>query len=316
MSDINTPTRDSDGRFLRAESQMRSWVTADGAPGPSGIGGFKAEPDRYHLYVALNCPWAHRSLIFRKIKGLEKLISLSVVMPQRTDQGWAFGEYPGCIPDTVNGYSHLRDLYFATDPDYADRFTVPVLWDKQQSVVVNNESSEIIRMFNSAFDEHTDEETDYYPDRLRSEIDEINDFVYERVNNGVYRAGFATTQQAYEEGYAMVFDALDTLEERLSSQRFLVGDQITEADWRIFPTLIRFEFSYHGAFRCNKRRLVDYENLWGYTLDLYQTPGVASTVNVDHIKAGYWRQGDRNPSGIIPKGPWVDLDAPHGRANA
>lgn len=315
MNDINTPTRDREGRFLRAQSQLRSWVTVDGLPGPSGIGGFKAEPDRYHLYVALNCPWAHRTLVLRKVKGLEDMISLSIVMPLRTNEGWAFGDYPGSTADTVNGFSHLRDLYFATTSDYSGRFTVPVLWDKEHSVVVNNESSEIIRMFNSAFVEYTDDDVDYYPERLRLEIDEINNFVYERINNGVYRAGFATSQSAYEEGYAMVFEALDTLEGRLTSQRYLVGDQLTEADWRLFPTLIRFEFTYHGVFRCNKRRLVDYKNLWDYTLDLYQTPGVASTVNVEHIKAGYWRRGDRNPSGIIPKGPFVDLDAPHGRAN-
>ena len=238
---------------------------------------------------------------------------MSIVMPQRTDAGWTFGDYPGAIADTVNGFKYLREAYFATDPDYDGRFTVPVLWDKERKVVVNNESAEIIRMFNSAFDAVTEDRNDYYPQHLRPAIDEVNDFVYQNVNNGVYRAGFAKSQQAYEEGYNMVFSAFDSLEQRLSAQRYVAGEQITEADWRLFPTLVRFELAYNGVFKCNKHRLIDYPNLWGYTCELYQVDGVAGTVNPDHIKAGYWRQGDRNPVGTIPKGPLVDFNAAHGR---
>ena len=309
----NSPTTDTSGRFVRADSQIRNWVTADGAAGPSGTNGYEAAPGRYHLYVALNCPWAHRTVIFRALKNLQDIISMSIVMPQRTDAGWTFGDYPGSTPDTINGFKYLREAYFATVPDYDGRFTVPVLWDKERNVVVNNESSEIIRMFNEAFNAYTDDPTDYYPQHLRATIDKMNDYVYANVNNGVYRAGFARSQEAYEEGYDMLFEAFDTLEQRLDRQRYLAGEQITEADWRLFPTLVRFELAYHGVFKCNKQRLIDYRNLWGYTCELYQVDGVADTVNADHIKAGYWRQGERNPIGTIPKGPEIDFMATHDR---
>lgn len=303
------------GTFARTKSTFRSWVTADGAPGPSGSGGFKAERGRYHLYVALSCPWAHRTLIFRALKQLEDVISLSVVSPQMKSGSWDFAEFPGVIGDSVNHKQTMPEVYLAADPRFTGRVTVPVLWDKERATIVNNESSEIIRMFNAAFDAFTDVKTDYYPTALRPEIDEINAFVYANVNNGVYRAGFAVSQAAYEAAFRDVFGALDTLEERLSRQRYLVGQQLTEADLRLFVTLVRFDAAYYGQFKCNLRRLIDYPNLSSYLRDLYQVPGVAATVDLQHIKQGYYRRRpDRNPAGLVPLGPALDFSAPHDRA--
>ena len=302
------------GTFARTQSTFRNWVTADGAPGPSGAGGFAAAPGRYHLYVALSCPWAHRTLIFRALKRLEPVISLSIVSPQMNSGSWDFAEFPGVIPDSVNGKATLPEVYLAADPRFTGRVTVPVLWDKQRGTIVNNESSEIIRMLNAAFDAFTEVKTDYYPAALRAEIDEINAFVYANVNNGVYRAGFARTQDAYAAAFRDVFGALDTLEQRLSRQRYLLGRQITEADWRLFVTLVRFDAAYYGQFKCNLRRLIDYPNLSNYLRDLYAVPGVAATVDLTHIKHGYYRKRpDRNPVGLVPLGPALDFTAPHDR---
>ena len=296
------------GEFVRQESAFRNWVTADGSSG------FEAEPDRYHLYVCLACPWAHRSLIFRVLKKLENVISVSAVDPIRDERGWRFTDNPGCTPDHVKGFTFLSDAYLQTDPSFKARVTVPVLWDKKKGVIVNNESSEIIRMLNSEFDNFGDASVDFYPEALRKEIDLMNGRIYHNVNNGVYRTGFAMTQEAYEEAFNDLFDTLDVLEERLSGQRFLLGSQITEADWRLFPTLIRFDAVYVGHFKCNKRRIVDYPNLWGYTQDLYQLPGVAETVNMDHIKRHYYMtHGSLSPSRVVPLGPEIDFTLPHGR---
>jgi putative glutathione S-transferase len=301
------------GHFVRAPTRFRSWITPDGSPGPSGEGGFAAEPGRYHLYVSLACPWAHRTVIFRELKGLEHLISLSVVEPLMGEEGWVFGSGEGAIPDFVNGKRRLADVYLLADPRYTGRVTVPVLWDRQGSTIVNNESAEIIRMFNSAFDAFTIR-TDYYPQDLREEIDHINDFVYENINNGVYRAGFARSQEAYEEAFSLLFAALDRIEERLSGQRYLAGRQLTEADWRLFTTLVRFDAVYYSHFKCNLRRIVDYANLSGYLRDLYQVPGVAETVSIDHIKRHYYGSHRHiNPTGIVPHGPALDFSAPHDR---
>jgi putative glutathione S-transferase len=302
------------GRFVRAPTRFRSWITPDGSPGPSGEGGFAAEPGRYHLYVSLACPWAHRTVIFRELKGLEHLISLSVVEPLMGEEGWVFGSGEGAIPDFVNGKRRLADVYLLADPRYTGRVTVPVLWDRQGSTIVNNESAEIIRMFNSAFDAFTQIRTDYYPQDLREEIDHINDFVYENINNGVYRAGFARSQEAYEEAFSLLFAALDRIEERLSGQRYLAGRQLTEADWRLFTTLVRFDAVYYSHFKCNLRRIVDYANLSGYLRDLYQVSGVAETVSIDHIKRHYYGSHRHiNPTGIVPLGPALDFSAPHDR---
>lgn len=306
-------TTDSQGAFVRAESEFRSWITPDGRPGPTGVGGFKAEPGRYHLIVALNCPWAHRTLIYRRLKRLDDIVSLGIVHPQRTAQGWAFQSFPGSATDEVLGAELIREYYHRAEPDYNGRYTVPVLWDKQQQTIVSNESADIIRMFNSAFAELTEPGVDYYPKALRSEIETINAFIYEKLNNGVYRAGFAQSQSAYETAYQDVFQALDALEIRLQRQRYLLGEQITEADWRLFPTLIRFDAVYYGLFKCNRQRLRDFPALWGYTRDLYQQPGIADTVNLRHIKQGYWRKSERNPTGIVPLGPELGLENPHGR---
>ncbi|MEE8122641.1 MAG: glutathione S-transferase family protein [Alphaproteobacteria bacterium] len=307
------------GRFLRAETAFHNWITEDGAPGPSGEGGFAAEPGRYHLYVSLACPWAQRTLIFRELKKLEDAISLSVVDPLMGAEGWIFSDAEACIPDTANGFDRLHQVYGAAKADYTGRVTVPVLWDKRTETIVNNESSEIIRMFNRAFDRLApaagDPEVDFYPVGLRSQIDAINALVYENVNNGVYRCGFATTQEAYEGAFDALFAALDELEARLSRQRYLAGPRITEADWRLFTTLVRFDSVYHGHFKCNLRRLVDYANLWNYTRELYQVPGVSGTVNLSHIKRHYYASHTRiNPSGLVPKGPALDFSAPHDRA--
>jgi len=302
------------GTFARTKSAFRNWVTPDGQPGPSGTGGFAAARGRYHLYIALSCPWAHRTLIFRALKKLDDAIPLSVVSPQMKSGSWDFAAFPGVIPDSVNGKQTMPEVYLAADPRFTGRVTVPVLWDKERRTIVNNESSEIIRMFNSAFDAFTDAKTDFYPEPLRGEIDEINAFVYANVNNGVYRAGFARTQAAYEAAFRDVFGALDTLEQKLSRQRYLVGKQITEADWRLFVTLVRFDAAYHGQFKCNLRRLMDYPNLSNYLRDLYAVPGVAATVDLNHIKNGYYRKRpDRNPVGLVPLGPALDFSLPHDR---
>ena len=288
----------------------------DGAPGPSGTGGFAAEPDRYHLYISPACPWAHRTLILRKLKGLEDLISLAAVNSYLGAEGWSFDPGRGVIADAVNHARHLMDIYRLADPGYSDRATVPVLWDKKQRTIVSNESAEIIRMFNSAFDHLGARDLDFYPAELRKEIDDLNAVIYANVNNGVYRAGFASSQKAYEEAARDVFKTLDELETRLERQRYLTGDRLTEADWRLFTTLVRFDAVYHGHFKCNWKRLVDYPNLWGYTRELYQYPGIAETVDVDYIKAHYYGSHDTiNPGGIIPIGPHIDFTAPHGREN-
>ncbi|MFQ5660875.1 MAG: glutathione S-transferase family protein [Gammaproteobacteria bacterium] len=307
-------TESTGGRFVRQESQFRNWITADGSPGPSGSGGFKAEADRYHLYVSLACPWAHRTLILRKLKGLEAFISLSVVNAFMGSQGWTFEPGHGVIPDCVNHVAYLHQIYTMADANYSGRVTVPTLWDKQKQTIVSNESSEIIRMFNSAFNHLGVPDTDFYPPELRAEIDELNAFIYPNINNGVYRAGFATTQEAYEEAFWDLFNALDTLEERLASRRYLTGDQITEADWRLFPTLVRFDPVYVGHFKCNKKRIVDYPNLWGYVRDLYQVPGIAGTVDIAYNKQHYYGSHETvNPTRIVPVGPDIDFTTPHGR---
>jgi len=298
------------GEFVRQASVFREQVCAD----PSSR--FPAEPGRYHLYVSLACPWAHRTVIFRKLKKLEDVITLTVVDPLRDHRGWAFTDRDGCGPDPVNGFRFLSEAYMATDPDFVGRVTVPVLWDKSERVVVNNESSEIIRMLNSAFDAWGDSNLDFYPESLRAEIDAVNEVVYAHVNNGVYRAGFATTQEAYEEAFEDLFATLDQLEQRLSGQRYLVGNRLTEADWRLFTTLIRFDAVYVGHFKCNRRRIVDYPNLWAYLRDLYQYPGVAGTVDFEHIKSNYYvTHTSINPTQVIPRGPDIDFLEPHGRGS-
>jgi len=303
-------TKSTQGAFVRCESSFRDRVTRDGSSGLS------AEPGRYHLYVSLACPWACRTLVFRKLKKLEDAISISIVDPVMGEQGWAFTDYPGCIPDTLNGFSYLHQVYTAAKPDYTGRVTVPVLFDKQTKKIVNNESSEIIRMFNREFDQFADAALDFYPTPLRAEIDAINVVVYDDVNNGVYKAGFATAQSAYEQAFDALFARLDELEQRLSRRRYLVGDRITEADWRLFTTLVRFDAVYVSHFKCNLRRLVDYENLWGYTRDLYQVPGIPETVNLDHIKRHYFMSHPTiNPTRIVPKGPALDFTTAHQRRN-
>ncbi len=307
-------TKSSGGRFVRKESSFRNWITMDGSPGPSGDGGFKAEADRYHLYVSLACPWAHRALIFRKLKGLEGLISLSVVHWHMADNGWTFEPGEGVIADPINNAQFLHQVYTAADENYSGRVTVPVLWDRQQQTIVSNESSEIIRMLNSAFDNVGALPGDYYPESNRQEIDSVNERIYSTLNNGVYKSGFATTQSAYEEAIVPLFETLDWLEGRLSTQRYVAGDAITEADWRLFTTLVRFDPVYVGHFKCNIRRVVDYPNIWAYVRELYQIPGVAETVNMTHIKDHYYGSHiSVNPSSIVPIGPDVDFFLPHGR---
>jgi putative glutathione S-transferase len=308
-------TAKSGGRFERTEAVFRNWVTPDGSPGPSGSGGYKAEPGRYHLYVSYACPWAHRTLIFRMLKRLEEVVSLSVVNWHMGEQGWTFEDGPGVIPDPVIGARFLHQIYTTAKPGMTGRVTVPLLWDKNTRTIVSNESSEILRMFNSAFDPWGDASRDFYPKPLRAEIDAINQRVYETVNNGVYKAGFATTQAAYDEAVAALFETLDFLEARLKVQRYLTGDRITEADWRLFTTLMRFDPVYYSHFKCNLRRLADYPNLWNYAKDLYQVPGVAETVRLDHIKNHYYgSQRTVNPTGIVPRGPIIDYSTPHDRA--
>jgi glutathionyl-hydroquinone reductase len=299
---------DQTGRFVRPEAPFRDWVTSSGEPGPSGVGGFNAEPGRYHLIVSLACPWAHRTLIFRRLKGLEDMISLSVVHWLLGERGWTFEEGRGVIPDPIFGAKRLGEFYLKARPDYSGRVTVPVLWDKKTSAIVNNESSEIIRMFNSAFDAVGALEGDYYPSALRSEIDTLNARIYATVNNGVYRAGFATTQEAYEEAFRALFETLDFLEARLSGQRFLFGERLTEADWRLFTTLIRFDAVYFGHFKCNLRQIRAYPALQRYLGELYHWPKVAETVDFFHIKHHYYASHLRiNPTGIVPLGPELAL---------
>lgn len=301
-------TKSTGGRFIRKASQFRNWITPDGSAGPTGEGGFQAEPGRYHLYVSLACPWAHRTLIMRKIKGLEDMISLSVVNPLMAENGWTFEPDEGVIPDPVIHARYLYEIYTHVDPEYSGRVTVPVLYDLKQNRIVNNESSEVLRMLNSAFDEVGAKEGDYYPEELRKEIDSINDKVYDAVNNGVYKAGFATEQSVYEEEVKKLFEELDELEARLDNNRFLAGDQITEADWRLFTTLVRFDSVYYGHFKCNLKRIVDYPNLWRLTRELYNFPGVSDTVNLKHIKEHYYRSHKTiNPTGIVPAGPVLDF---------
>ena len=302
------------GEFVRKASSFRNWITPDGAAGPSGEAGFTAEAGRYHLYISHACPWAHRTMIFRALKGLTEAVSVSVVHPLMPTSSWEFGEYPGSTPDDVNGTATMSEVYRIADPDYDGVVTVPVLWDKQQQTIVNNESSEIIRMFNSAFNSIGNAEVDFYPEALRSEIDEINDRVYESVNNGVYRSGFATSQAAYEKAFDALFDTIEWLELRLGQQRYLVGEQITEADWRLFTTLVRFDPVYYGHFKCNKKRLIEYPDLWNYLLELYQVPGIADTVDMQQIKYHYYASHRSvNPTGVVPKGPDTDYWAMHNR---
>ena len=307
----DAPNTDAHGRFVRQASRFHNWVTPDGA---AGEGGFPAERSRYYLYVSLACPWAHRTLIFRKLKQLENVIDLSVVDAIMGQEGWVFSDAPGAIPDTVENTRRLSEIYLLANPAYTGRVIVPVLWDKERRTIVNNESSEIIRMFNSAFDAFTPVRVDFYPEALRAEVDSINKPVYETVNNGVYRAGFARSQAAYEEAFKNLFATLDMLEEWLSRRRYLAGTTITEADWRLFTTLIRFDAVYFGHFKCNLRRVTDYPNLSNYLRELYQVPGVAGTVNMGHIKTHYYASHRNiNPAGIVPLGPELDFDAPHDR---
>lgn len=307
-------TDSTGGKFKRSESQFRNWVTQDGSAGPTGDAGFKAEAGRYHLYVSLACPWAHRTLIFRKLKGLESMISVSVVNPLMAEHGWTFAADDGVVADPLFQANYMHQVYTSADPQYTGRVTIPVLWDKQKKTIVSNESAEIIRMFNSAFDGIGATPGDYYPAALRADIDSLNEQIYNRVNNGVYKAGFATTQHAYEEAVAPLFATLDELEQRLSTHRYLLGDTITEADWRLFTTLVRFDAVYHGHFKCNIKQIADYPHLSGYLRELYQWPGVADTVNMKHIKAHYYRShATINPTGVVPVGPELNLDAPHGR---
>ena len=310
--DVGYDTKKTGGRFVRRESQFRNWVTADGSSG------FAAEPGRYHLYVSLACPWAHRTLIYRRLKRLEAVIPVSVVHWHMAENGWEFGtgDHDGsdCTGDRLGGRSYLHQLYSDAQADYTGRVTVPVLWDTRTHTIVNNESSEIIRMFNSAFDAWGDAGLDLYPADLRGEIDALNETVFLKVNNGVYKAGFATSQAAYEEAFDDLFATLDELEARLARRRYLLGDRMTEADWRLFTTLLRFDPVYYGHFKCNQRRLAEYPNLWAYTRELYQVPGVAETVNFRHIKHHYYvSHRTINPTGIVPKGPDVDFSEPHGR---
>jgi putative glutathione S-transferase len=301
-------TKSTGGRFVRKAAQFRDRVTADGSSG------FRAESGRYHLYVSYACPWAHRTLIYRKLKGLEEHITVSVVNPLMLDNGWAFEDGPGVVPDSVNGARYMYQVYTAARADYTGRVTVPVLWDRETSTIVNNESSEIIRMLDAEFDGVGATGPLLCPPELEADIDSVNSFVYDAVNNGVYKAGFATTQDAYEDAVQALFAALDQLDLRLAGSRYLLGDSPTEADWRLFTTLVRFDPVYVGHFKCNLRRLADYPNLWPYTRDLYQVPGVAETVHMDHIKEHYYRShGTINPSGVVPVGPEIDLSEPHGR---
>ncbi len=307
-------TGKSGGRFVRSDAQFRNWVTADGAPGSSGEGGFEAEAGRYHLYVSLACPWAHRTLIFRTLKGLEAMISVSVVHHFMAENGWTFQTADGATGDTLYGWQYMHQIYTKAAPAYSGRVTVPVLWDRKRETIVSNESSEIIRMMNSAFDGIGAKPGDYYPASLRGEIDAINARVYDAINNGVYKCGFATKQEAYEEAFTALFAALDEIEARLGKQRYLAGDRITEADWRLFTTLVRFDPVYVGHFKCNRNRIADFPNLSNYVRELYQMPGIAETVDLHHIKHHYYASHETiNPTRIVPLGPEIDYATPHDR---
>jgi len=309
-------TEETKGQFVRSSAQFRNWVTADGSAGPTGRAGFKAEAGRYHLYVSHACPWANRTLIFRKLKKLEDMISLSVVHWTMAEDGWTFHQGDDVIEDSVNHTEYLRDVYLKADRQYSGRVTVPILWDKHTNTIVSNESSEIIRMFNSAFDQLGAKPVDYYPEHLRNEIDEINSQIYDTVNNGVYKAGFATSQQAYENAVVPLFETLDWLEERLQTQRYLMGKQITEADWRLFTTLVRFDPVYYGHFKCNLKHLYEYPNLWAYTRDLYQQSDISETINMYHIKHHYYGSHKTiNPTGVVPLGSEINYLEPHNRNN-
>ena len=300
-------TKKTGGRFVRTQAQFRNWITADGSAGPTGQAGFKAEANRYHLYVSLACPWASRTLMIRTLKGLEDMISISVVHPLMLEHGWTFEEGEGVIGDPIFQARYLHEVYTAVKPDYTGRVTVPVLFDKKTKTIVNNESSEIIRMLNTAFDDLGAKPGNYVPDQWLEEIDTVNDFVYHRINNGVYKAGFATKQEVYEEEVAALFEALDQMEERLAGQDYLVGNRLTEADIRLFTTLVRFDAVYFGHFKCNLKPLTAYPNLWAYTKRIYQLPGMAQTVNFDHIKRHYYGSHKTiNPTGVIPLGPTLD----------
>lgn len=302
------------GKFQREEAKLRNWITPSGDAGPQGKSGFAAEPDRYHLYVSLACPWAHRTLIFRRLKNLSDLIGVSVVSPLMLEHGWTYNTEEGSTGDKLYQSRYHHEIYTRHDPSYSGRVTVPLLWDKKNEEIVSNESSEIIRMFNSAFDHLTENTLDFYPESLRAEIDAVNELVYDNINNGVYKAGFATTQEAYEEAYVALFDALDEIELRLSRQRYLCGKTLTEADWRLFTTLIRFDAVYHGHFKCNRQRLEDFPNLSNYLRELYQYPGVADTVDFDHIKRHYYYSHHMiNPTRVVPLGPDIDYMQPHNR---
>jgi glutathionyl-hydroquinone reductase len=311
-NDDRIPT-DKRGSFVRADSQFRHWITADGSAGPSGGAGFKAEPGRYHLFVSYSCPWAHRTIIFRKLKKLEDIISMSLADKPKTE-GWAYSEGIDDLQPCDDGIFRLYQVYAAGDPHYSGKVTVPTLWDRERRTIVNNESSEIIRMLNASFRAHTDVSYDFYPGDLRDEIDRINDVVYRDFNNGVYRAGFARSQEAYEEAAKKVFQCLDMMENLLGKRRYLAGDRITEADWRAFPTLLRFDLVYYSHFKCNLRRIQDYANLANYLRELYQWPGIKDTLDLQKIKAGYYGQLNVNPTGIFPIGPNLDhLEWPHDR---
>ncbi len=308
-------TKSAGGKFERSQAKFRNWITADGSAGPSGISGFKAETGRYHMYVSDACPWAHRALIFRQIKDLSDHITISTVHPDMLSDGWSFekDEY-GATGDTLFDLQFARDIYTRADATFSGRVTVPILWDKQQNTIVSNESSEIIRMFNTAFNDVTGNTIDLWPQHMHNDIEVVNARIYDTLNNGVYRCGFATSQAAYDEAVHPLFDTLDWIEDRLSTKRYLLGDRLTEADWRLFTTLIRFDAVYHLHFKCNKKRIVDYPNLWAYTRELYQVEGVAETVNMDHIVRHYhYSHENINPNRIIPINPTLDLMAPHGR---
>lgn len=301
-------TTSTGGRFVRKDSQFRNWITADGSAGPTGDAGFKAEKGRYHLYVSLACPWAHRTLIMRSLKGLEDYITVSVVHPEMLENGWTFEDGPGVIQDSINNTEYLHQVYTAAEPDYSGRVTVPVIWDKQTNKIVNNESSEILRMLNSAFDEIGAKSGDYSPNELMAEIDRMNEKVYDNVNNGVYKSGFSTKQEVYEEEVTKLFNVLDELEDHLKNHQYLVGDQLTEADIRLFTTLVRFDAVYYSHFKCNFKRIIDYPNLWRLTREIYNLEGVAETVNMQHIKDHYYMSHKTiNPTGIVPKGPKLDF---------
>ena len=313
--DVWYDTKSTGGKFVRTEAKFRNWITPDGSAGPTGEGGFKAEAGRYHLYVSYACPWAHRTLIFRVLKGLEDLITVSAVHPDMLSDGWTFEtDDNGANGDALFGLSYLRDVYLRAKPDMTGRVTVPVLWDKSRNTIVSNESSEIIRMFNSAFDRITGNTQDFWPEEMRDDIEKVNTRIYDTLNNGVYRSGFATSQEAYDEAVRQLFDTLDWLEDRLTSKRYLMGERITEADWRLATTLFRFDLVYHTHFKCNRNYLRDYPNLWAYTRELYQWPGIAETVNFDHIVRHYHYSHDTiNPHRILPINPVLNWREPHGR---